>query len=585
MNQTSQNFISQNDVDPSIPGHITRAANRETTRQNVKNNLDPGTPYKRLARNVRLLKDYMKDVPTSAKDDYSTQQTIDNLHHLIQEIGRKPNICLVGSFDAGKSTLANALIGKDSIPTALTPMSAVPTYIRHLADRPTWMRDEVWMMDSTFNPFRWEDQKHCRQHLVKGGNLNILFEYGTHQGTATDQNKASYALVFLNAPILSACNLIDLPGFDNDDSDTERAKSHDLAPDIIVYLSPIVGFSRAGDFFRLAQFMRTMPSFEVIDDQFPTLGNLFLVASHVDPKRYNYQETDKVFKVTTERFWRTYETAITDRQVIIERKITQEEFRSRCFTFWYDQQNTQISLAGELITLLREQLPRIWYGRADQIIANFRDAAVQPYQARIDDYTARLEDLAKLEHKYNQYMVQEPERRKSAKQNRENVLSAIYEYSRDSIEELRRNYNRLTSSDSLESLIRRRYSDRKEAEEYAIGYILEKLQGELKDILTPKTKRLQEKTKVFLDHYKNAKQLSGYKVGAGIGFEEADVFVKGLAGVGAVGALTALGGGAIALSTTGTAAAIGTGIGYVGMGIVQALSVLTGPIGLAVIAG
>ena len=49
---------------------------------------------------------------------------------------RKPRVCLMGEFSAGKSTLSNLLIGASALPVNITATQLPPVWISHGSDTP-----------------------------------------------------------------------------------------------------------------------------------------------------------------------------------------------------------------------------------------------------------------------------------------------------------------------------------------------------------------------------------------------------------------------------------------------------------------
>ena len=176
--------------------------------------MDAGAPYNELRRRLGILAEYC-DIPRLASKSVVPGQNssgIEQLSGLIQSLRRKPNLGLVGKFDAGKSRIANSLIGDDSLPTGYQPATRLVTIVRHLDDRPSWMREDVWIMSSGFDVNRADDEVHCKRYRVVAGNIRTLAEYGTYGGKH-ENTDAAFAMVYLPAPILKSCNIIDLPAF------------------------------------------------------------------------------------------------------------------------------------------------------------------------------------------------------------------------------------------------------------------------------------------------------------------------------------------------------------------------------------
>jgi len=190
----------------------------------------PGTPYKELHRRLDLLGQYVAAAPKTPDSLPPLFMTPSSLTQKISQWKRKPNLLIAGRFDSGKSRLANALLGSEHLPSQYTPTTAVVTYIRHIEDRPEWQKEAVWLMDSKFDPLRWDDQKHCLKHSVLAGGYDTLREFGT-KDNEDDTVQATAALVYIDSPLLHACTLIDVPGFQDDADDAALAtRSASLIP-------------------------------------------------------------------------------------------------------------------------------------------------------------------------------------------------------------------------------------------------------------------------------------------------------------------------------------------------------------------
>jgi ribosome biogenesis GTPase A len=556
--------------------------------------IDPGIPYTKLERNVRLLRSYIKKM---AFNDAVLRATVEQLHVLAREVGRKPTIGFWGSYDAGKTTLINALLGRGNLPTSLQPTTSLPACIRHINDRPQWMHDQVWIMKSSFNPALWEDQQHCLANKLQGGDIGILRDYGTHQGTAYENGVAFYALVFLDAPILNACNLLDVPGYDNDDSDNKKANAHTELGDVIFYISPINGFLKSIDLTRIGRFIDILPAFELVDSRFPILGNLFILASFANPDEVGPEDIDNIFSTATKRLMTQIgETSIKKREELIKKKITNSDIKQRMYSFWSSRRGEkQADFCDNLTILLENYLPVIWSQRASNLVDSFKSSADTLCGEELEAYKNELKELADLEKRYKKYLEQEPARKEKVRRSIESMRSTINSCRSDSIREIRAFYQTYTSSSNLESILKSRYDKKSEAQEYALGYVVEKLQAQVGIVLKPKMEVVGRQTATFLESYKSSKYLSGEKLIGVISFNEASAFTEGLAKAGtalAGGAFASwavgMGGAWLAAHTTGLAAGFGGLIATLGgaaaAGFATALSMVVAPLGIGVLA-
>ncbi|WP_292708941.1 hypothetical protein [Nostoc sp. NMS2] len=84
--------------------------------------IDPGTPYTQLYRKLNLLNQYIDATPPVDKLDIPTSPaTPHDLQQQLKLYKQKPNVVLTGGFDAGKSHMANALLGSKNLPVGYQP--------------------------------------------------------------------------------------------------------------------------------------------------------------------------------------------------------------------------------------------------------------------------------------------------------------------------------------------------------------------------------------------------------------------------------------------------------------------------------
>lgn len=110
------------------------------------------------------------------------EDAIDN-HVPKPEGERRPRVCLMGEFSAGKSTLSNLLLGAEALPVNVTATQLPP----------------VWISDGDEAPFRvgLDEQEY-------DVDLNDLEAVSPHD--------TSHIRIFHRAKILKLCDLIDMPG-------------------------------------------------------------------------------------------------------------------------------------------------------------------------------------------------------------------------------------------------------------------------------------------------------------------------------------------------------------------------------------
>lgn len=188
------------------------------------------------------------DIPDDMRKNY-----IDDLEIGIMSKFVKPTVAIVGRSDTGKSTLINSLIGAEKMPAKWTPTTSTAVYVKHIKDRPAFIHDEAWIFkrecgnEKFWNSKRLYDEKYCEKWKVAGGDLSLLETYSTRQGGGL-KTEAGSAVVFVDAPILLNCDIIDLPGYGtetaSDDVITAKTAAH---ADVLIYLSLASGFLRIED--------------------------------------------------------------------------------------------------------------------------------------------------------------------------------------------------------------------------------------------------------------------------------------------------------------------------------------------------
>lgn len=155
--------------------------------------IDPGTPYAELYRRLNLLNQYIDAAPSVDTLDLPTQlATPNDLKQQLKLYAQKPNVVLIGGFDAGKSHMANALLGSKNLPVGYQPATRVITFIRHVEDRPEWFKEEdvlivnedFWLKDEKgkqiIDLLLLDNQERCEQYCLQAGSFDILQKYGVH---------------------------------------------------------------------------------------------------------------------------------------------------------------------------------------------------------------------------------------------------------------------------------------------------------------------------------------------------------------------------------------------------------------------
>ncbi len=553
--------------------------------------IDPGRPFERLHEELDFLKQFAAKAPIRGGELPEGAPNASDLIALADILGRKPNLCTRGPFDGGKSTVLNALLGSNSLPTSYQPATKVVTYVRHLDDRPEWMAEDVWLLGRSFNPLQWNEKKHCEECRVVGGNLETLKQYGTHDGRHAQDTEAHYAMVFLDAPILRSCNLIDLPGDDNDAADSEKAASNPVQADVVIYTSPYNAFLRAADMMRLGQLVRELPMFEAVSPEVQPLENLFVLATHASATAVKDAELDGIFTKGAGRIVSQLgDTALAWRAEQTGRPLDQAAVHGRLFSFYKETPARRERFDTAMRELLTQKLPAVWKKRADNEIIAFRERAKDHLRQLIDTYTKMVENMRHARAELERVRADEPNRRRRLSQAHGQVEVAVAGFRADALNHVEREYARFTDVDNIEKMIRSKFgNDKKEAQEYAGVVLLESIQNSVERKNAVLAAQFSGAVQDFLGSYTNIElNLGTERRTISIPFNATGAFVGGLAGVASVGALAAwaaslgnLGAYIIAAKAVSVLAALGISIPGGTAAVMGAIAAIGGPVTLA----
>jgi hypothetical protein len=517
-------------------------------RRNVEQPIDAGDPYAKLAGRISQLQDYLDDygdvvVPGQTEHAHGLP-TLDDLKRITSSLGRKPNVVLSGAFGAGKSTLANWLLATHALPERYQGMTAVVTYVRHIDDRPDWLREEVVLLDDTFDPDRWNDPDHIAASQQMVGKLDIVKEHGTH-GPGRHAQSPRNALVFLKSPILKACTIVDYPGFRKDDIDTRRTENAYGNLDVLVFASAVDGFLNGSDLVVLREFLRGLPTYENISGDFPTLGNLFIVATHAGPQLSEEQlfggaTASGLLDMAADRLWREmHEHEIALRIRGTGRDISRDLIKSRIFTFWRENSGRTKPLADAITSVLSDSLPACFQIEADKKVIEFKTNASERFSAITQSYHKTLDDIDCARELHVRLLAEEPARLAELAQWRATLHNDISRYKAEHLLAFSGIYVKYMNAGMVEKMLRSRYDDKKEAQQHLPGYAINSIRSEAEAFSKQKSAQVAEVIDGYIATYDHALGIDTGKTGGiVIPFDSRGAFIDGFAGLESVGALT-----------------------------------------------
>lgn len=516
--------------------------------------LDVGDPLASLWARLELLQDFCAQ-EDAGKATVTGLPGIAELRSALTTLKRKPNVVLTGRYDAGKSRMINTLMGQANLPTKRQPATRIVTHVRHVSDRPTWMtqtRNEVWVFRRGVDLDALADEKTTSEFVLTSGNLETLREYGAYGGKHEAVAEAELALVFSDAPVLRACNFIDLPGFRGDESDSEadadRAKNAFPLIDILVYASNATGFLDGVDFSFLGYLLRSLPAYESVDPSFPTLGNVFIVATHAYKTISDRELNNDVLKVAAARMFRHFEgTVLKDRSQMIGRPITLEDLQKRFFGFLAESEPRRRAFQTELKDLLARRVPISQRKVVSNRVAEFKREGTEVVRRQLTACERMLADLDAAKRQYEDLLGQEAARQKAAEAKSKAVLKIIEKLAEEGVSATGQLYASSINTDAVEKLIRKQYSSatngKEEAKKFAASFVLENLQAAIGEKNAQLAKRLEQHVSDFVRGYQTSADGFGAKKGDGpipleIPFDAKGAFVGGIGATGAIGALS-----------------------------------------------
>ena len=550
--------------------------------------IDPGAPYTELHSNLELLRQYASSGPALSPDLPAPALTPDHLALQIEAWRQKPTVLITGRFDSGKTRIANALLGSENLPSQYTPTTSIVTFVRHIEERPEWQKEDIWVMKKGFEPAKWSDQKHCEEFKVVAGGFETLKRYGVKESEG-EKHGAKAALVYINAPLLRACTLIDVPGFQDDENDAELATSSASLADVVLYTSPAKGFIDQADFLHLSQLLRTLSPLNPKDDR-TRFANFFLVATHADPSISDSQ-VEHILNRGAERLYKHFAASLFAEDASPERRLSQAEVRDRICTFWFESPKRREKLETGLRQTLSELMPEALQSQVNLQIKQIKAKTRTDLKKRIEAYENALKELDAARSNLEQLRKDLPKHKTEIKRNKA-------EFKRE-IERLRESTERFISTDiepmlttkSIESFIRANFDKSKDdAKKDAIPRLLEGVQDKLERHLKKEAECLGPLVEKYLQKYEaTLESVKGQEFGGfeAIPFDAQGAFAGGLAAAGTLGALGILAstmgnlGGYILVAKLASVLSI-AGFGVGSSGLVTFVAAIGGPVTLAV---
>jgi transcriptional regulator with XRE-family HTH domain len=497
--------------------------------------LDPGFPYVPIQQRLAQLGDYAANQPMLLPEDtVAPALDIGDLLDALPKLGRKPRLVLWGRFDAGKSRLANTLFGADRLPTAYRPATAVVCLVRHIHDKPNWQTENVWIMDDTFNLGDADDQTKCEAHRLLAGDFETLSRYGMHVVDDAERSvldgKPGSALIYIDAPLLQACDLIDTPGYGHDAYDDKLAGSAQPYGDALVYLAPISGFMNEEDIAKLQEALAHLPVLPGTD----RVRNLLILATHVHSGVKATEVSGALDAAARRLHDRLRASAARAADVPLLPDVS--AFRGRMFAWFVEQPALRVSVEADLRDLLTTVLPQGICSRLDEAVSRFRSTADESLNQEIEHVHGVLRAGEQAAQDMAAFLAEETERRARIEDRKRRVTAIIQAAKAATSAFIEQEVAPLFTTKGLAQIIDdKKFQNAKEAQEGAVDAVMGEARTRIEQFLNAQAEPLADEVEILLRHYDLSANSGIMKTS--VPFDARAVFLGSLAGGGTFGAL------------------------------------------------
>lgn len=497
----------------------------------------------------------------------------------------KPSISIVGRSDTGKSTLINSLLGMDKMPTSWTPTTSIAVYIKHIKERPSFIKEDAWVFanecdgENLWNAKKLDNEEYCKKWKIASGEVDVLRKFGTRQGGGLTTN-AGAAVVFIDAPILLNCDLVDLPGFgtetDSDDAITLKAAQR---TDVLIYLSQANGFMRIEDIEYLKQNVRNLPIWEHKgENEAKPLSNLFVVASQAHTVcQGNEIKLKNILEKGYENFSKTLSKDYwSSRTKVSGYLYSANVVGDRFFTYTTDIPLLCERFLSEL-KLIVEQLPDLIDKRTKNFIHEYVDTRKPNLSAEIEKYEKLVEDREIYVKLLKQIDASELQRVADNDKNKLEIKKSILELSMKSVREFSEYCSSILNTDSIVSRIKsKKIKNKKEDIECFASQLQDEMQAACENLLEKKSEDLRSKIEDYISQYSENVGAAFQNSNVDVDFDAGFAFASALSKIGIIGGLGAY--------IAGEAAFLLGNMNFIlGIGGDMALGALAlGPIGIAI---
>lgn len=565
--------------------------------------------WSRVSNTRKIIEDY---ILTKSLIDCSPE-IYNQLKVLLMAGIRKPVIAVVGSPDAGKTTLISMLINKNILPSKHQPVTAAITQIKHISDKHEFMEHNnvLILRENESDPWtasKANDEEYCKNNVHKMGDYSLINQYGVHDPDSNDEaaNDVGAVIIYVDSPILQNCDLLDLPGFNpsitsnqSDTEDFEYKESRDTKlnrtasnqADAYIYMCVANHFMYGEDIQMAQAILKSLPAVENKEENdILPLGNIFYVASNANNVEHgNELALKEVCDIASNRLWKLVENhpCIEARNESTGYEYTYDIFRSRFFT----SEKESAPLTRKFFDALKvfiETFPQAKLTELKQKLSNFCDTIISDCSQKILANENILKDHDAAKAAFEKYKQDDTIRKlNKLKAEMEQKIDELKSDSADSISGI---YNKVINPENILDIIDKKgLKKNKKDMQQLITILNAELENKVTKSLKIKTSQLNDAIDIYI---KNCDEITFVNsISNDINsstplftFNTERAFAGGLSGLATFGALSAwaatcgnLGGYVLVAKAVSALATLGIHVGGTAAAI-SAVSALGGPI-------
>jgi transcriptional regulator with XRE-family HTH domain len=430
----------------------------------------------------------------------------------------KPIIGFVGRYDSGKSKMINSLCGSDVLPIGWSPTSAIPVLLKHIKSRPDWVEDDVLILGSPPSPhyqqlselryFYPNSKSEIDDILIDSGDYQLLQQYGTYQTSFTTNSKhlfaANLAIAYVDAPILKACDLLDIPGIpaNSTPEELEFLRAIDMA-NYVIYLSKTNTFMDRVDVHVLNKLFTQFATQTKLEDHPDPLARLIIVASQAHLAK-NSSNVKSQLDNGVKRLWNQLPKSMKTEEKGLS--LSYKNIRARCVSYTTNDKELRAKFEQTLTsTLLDHSLPFLVNWFADYY-ADFKEGAHRSLTQEIEIYKVFIDGMVLGKSPHTEFLVNWNSNKKDNIDYRIWLQKEAYQHSKTVQDTFSSWWNENVNASLIVDLIKNNNYTKKEAQKL-IGYSLsERLINELRLIQNTEYSIYSKDYAPFLENYRIGKR-------------------------------------------------------------------------------